>query len=161
MPVTDLLFVRHAHAGNALGSGGPDDLRPLTAKGLRQATRLGGLLAAADIHPDVLLSSARLRAVQTAEVLSAALSCPVQLDARLAEGLSLDNLRLIIEEASGAGQLLLVGHDPDFSDLVSELVGAPIAVRKGALVRIEVDAAGPAPGAGILRWLIPPEALGR
>ena len=58
MPVTDLLFVRHAHAGNALGWDGPDDLRPLTAKGLRQATRLGGLLAAADIHPDVLLSSA-------------------------------------------------------------------------------------------------------
>lgn len=161
MPVTDLLFVRHAHAGNALGWDGPDDLRPLTAKGLRQATRLGGLLAAADIHPDVLLSSARLRAVQTAEVLSAALSCPVQLDARLAEGLSLDNLRLIVEEASGAGQLMLVGHDPDFSDLVSALVGAPIAVRKGALVRIEVDASGPAPGAGILRWLIPPEALGR
>lgn len=159
--MTDLLFVRHAHAGNALGWDGPDDLRPLTTKGLRQATRLGGLLAAADVHPDVLLSSARLRAVQTAEVISAALGCPVQLDARLAEGLSLDNLRLIIEEAVGAGQLMLVGHDPDFSDLVSELIGAPIAVRKGALVRVEVDAANLAPGAGTLRWLFPPEALGR
>ncbi len=160
-PVTDLLFVRHAHAGNAMGWDSPDDLRPLTAKGLRQATRLGNLLAAADVHPDVLLSSARLRAVQTAEVLSAALGCAVQLDARLADGLSLENLRQIIEETSGAGQLLLVGHDPDFSDLVSDLVGAPIAVRKGALVRVEVEAGGVAPGAGILRWLIPPEALGR
>ena len=159
--MTDLLFVRHAHAGNALSWDGSDDLRPLTAKGLRQATRLGGLLAAADVHPDVLLTSARLRAVQTAEVLSATLGCPVRLDARLAEGLSMSNLRLIIEEAVGAGQVMLVGHDPDFSDLVSELIGAPIAVRKGALVRVEVDAAGPAPGAGILRWLIPPEALGR
>lgn len=159
--MTDLLFVRHAHAGNALGWDGPDDLRPLTAKGLRQATRLGNLLAAADVHPDVLLCSTRLRAVQTAEVLGAALGRAVQLDTRLADGLSIENLRQIVEEAVGPGQLMLVGHDPDFSDLVSELIGAPIAVRKGALVRIEVDAAGPAPGAGILRWLIPPEALGR
>ena len=159
--MTDLLFVRHAHAGNALSWDGPDDLRPLTAKGLRQATRLGNLLSAADIHPDVILSSARLRAVQTAEVLSAALGSSVQLDARLADGLSMENLPQVIEAASGAAQLMLVGHDPDFSDLVSELIGAPIAVRKGALVRIEVDAGGLTPGAGILRWLIPPEALGR
>ncbi|MEO8468639.1 MAG: histidine phosphatase family protein [Chloroflexota bacterium] len=158
--MTDLLFVRHAHAGNALGWNGPDDLRPLTAKGLRQATRLGNLLAAADIHPDVLLSSARLRAVQTAEVLGATLGSPVQVDARLAGGLSMEYLRQIIEEASGAGQLMLVGHDPDFSDLATELVGAPIAVRKGALIRIEVEGGTVAPGAGILRWLIPPEALG-
>ncbi len=159
--MTDLLFVRHAHAGNALDWVGPDDLRPLTPKGLRQATRLGGLLAAAGIHPDLILTSERLRAVQTAEVLRASLGASVSMDSRLADGLSVDRLRGIIEDAGGAGQILLVGHDPDFSDVVSELVGAPIAVRKGALVRIELDVSGPVVGVGVLRWLIPPEALGR
>ena len=31
-----------------------------------------------------------------------------------------------------------MGHDPDFSELVSELVGAPIPMRKGTLARIDV-----------------------
>ncbi len=52
----------------------------------------------------------------------------------------------------------VVGHDPDFSELVSELVGAPIPMRKGALARIDVERPL-APGAGDLRWLVPPDLL--
>lgn len=156
----DVYFVRHAHAGNASRWAGPDDLRPLTAKGLRQATRLGGFLAAAGVQPDALLSSTKARALQTAEVLGATIGSEVRTDARLANGLSVDDLRALITEAGAVAQLLLVGHDPDFSDLVSELVGASIVVRKAALVRIEVDPLAVQPGSGVLRWLIPPDALG-
>ena len=54
---------------------------------------------------------------------------------------------------------MIVGHDPDFTELVSELIGAPsLPMRKGALARL--DAARPLrPGGAILRWLIPPDAL--
>lgn len=157
----DLFFVRHAHAGNAINWTGPDDLRPLTARGLRQATRLGGFLVAAGVQPATLLSSAKVRALQTAEVLGASLGSKVRTDARLANGLSIGDLRAIIADVGGAGALMLVGHDPDFSDLASELVGASIAIRKAALVRLEVDPAAMEPGSAALRWLIPPDALGR
>ena len=54
---------------------------------------------------------------------------------------------------------MLVGHDPDFTELVSTLAGArEIPMKKGALAR--VDAARPLePGGGVLRWLIPPDLL--
>lgn len=160
----DLLLVRHAHAGNPGNWTSPDELRPLSAKGIRQATRLGGLLAAADVGSGTIATSPKVRALQTAEVLSASLGWEVRLDERLANGPSLDDLRAIV---LGAGEveetttLLIVGHDPDLSDLASTLVGAPIAMRKGSLARIEVDTGNIESGSGTLRWLVPPDALGR
>ena len=157
----DLLLVRHAHAGNPASWTGPDELRPLTAKGLRQATRLGGFLAAADVPQGAIVTSPKVRALQTAEVLGAALGWDIRLDDRLALGPSMDDLRALVGEAGRAGTLLLVGHDPDFSEVAGSLVGAPIAMRKGALVRIEIPRTAIEPGSGSLRWLVPPDALGR
>jgi phosphohistidine phosphatase SixA len=52
-----------------------------------------------------------------------------------------------------------VGHDPDFSELAAALTGAPeLPVRKGALVRIDIARPIEA-GAGLLRWLLPPDLL--
>ena len=56
---------------------------------------------------------------------------------------------------------MLVGHDPDLSDLLAELTGAvAIPMRKGALARIDLPGK-PGTGEGILRWLLPPETVGR
>jgi phosphohistidine phosphatase SixA len=53
---------------------------------------------------------------------------------------------------------MLVGHDPDFSELASLLTGTDIAMKKGALARIDLD--GPVEaGMGRLRWLLPPDLL--
>lgn len=158
--VVEVYLVRHGHAGSAARSSGPDDLRPLSAKGLRQATRLGGLLAGAAVHLDVLLSSPKVRAVQTAEILAEALDTRVRLDERLGHGLSLEQLDSIIREAGAAQRIMLVGHDPDLSEISTDLVGAPISVRKGSLVRIDLDPRSVGSGAGALQWLIPPDALG-
>ena len=54
---------------------------------------------------------------------------------------------------------MLVGHDPDLSDIASWLTDAPIALRKGALTRVDLDGRGVAAGAGALRWLLPPDAV--
>jgi phosphohistidine phosphatase SixA len=65
----------------------------------------------------------------------------------------------LLKDADDMERPVLVGHDPDFSELVSILSDAANApMRKGALARIEID--GPLePGAGTLRWMIPPDAL--
>ena len=53
---------------------------------------------------------------------------------------------------------MLVGHDPDFSELLGTLCAAEVPMRKGALARVEIGSAL-RPGAGVLRWLVPPDLL--
>jgi phosphohistidine phosphatase SixA len=156
--VTELLLLRHAHAGDSTTWRGDDDLRPLTEKGRRQAERVGRLLADAGLAPDAVLTSPLARARETAEIVADILGGPVRRDARLGEPLDLAVVERILGDASDPRRPLLVGHDPDFSELVSELIGAPIPMRKGTLARIDVERPLE-PGVGVLRWLVPPDLL--
>lgn len=156
--LVELCFLRHAHAGDATRWLDDDDLRPLTEKGRGQADRLGRLLVAASYVPDVILASPLVRAQATAEIVAGHLDRAVAIDARLGGPLDLATLERILMDADDPRRPLLVGHDPDFSELVSELAGAPIHVRKGTLARIDVERPLEA-GAGELRWLLPPDLL--
>jgi phosphohistidine phosphatase len=154
----EIYLLRHAHAGDRDTWEADDGLRPLTEKGRRQAERVGRLLAAAGVEPDVVLASLLVRARDTAEIVAGLLGRGVTQDPRLAGPLDLAALEQILDDAGSPRRALLVGHDPDFSELLSELVGAPIPMRKGALAR--VDAWRPlTPGGGELRWLVPPDLL--
>jgi len=158
--VLELLLVRHADAGDPLAWTGPDADRPLSRKGQRQAERLAALLAGLRAAPDALISSPKARAAQTAEALGAALRLEVRRHEGLAGPLDIETLTTILADNGGPQRPILVGHDPDFSDLASELVGSAIAMKKGALVRIDLEPP-PAAGEGVLRWLVPPEVVGR
>lgn len=155
----ELLLVRHADAGDPLTWPGDDADRPLSAKGRRQAARLGALLSAAGFRPDALISSPKLRARQTADAVGSALGVGVAIDARLGGQLDLAIVERILAEAGDPLRPMLVGHDPDLSWLVSELSGASVAMKKGALARVDVAELGGAIGS--LRWLVPPGLLSR
>jgi phosphohistidine phosphatase len=154
----ELCLLRHAHAGDGASWVGDDEVRPLTEKGRRQAERLGRLLTAAGYLPDVVLASPLARARETAEIVADVLGLRARIEPRLGEPLDLPTLDAILAAAGEPRRPILVGHDPDFSELVSELTGAPIAMRKGTLARIDV-ARPLEPGAGDLRWLVPPDLL--
>lgn len=154
-----LHLLRHAHAGDPGAWDGPDDLRPLTRRGRRQAEHLGVFLESRGHRPDVIMSSPRVRALQTAEIVGAELGMTVRSDPRLAEPFGLTELRELLEE-SGARAPMLVGHDPDFSDLLVALTGAAqLSMRKGELATLDIDSRNPV-RAGRLRWLVPPDLLG-
>jgi phosphohistidine phosphatase len=155
----ELYLLRHAHAGDALKWRGPDDERPLTGKGVGQVERLARFLKSCRFTPGAILTSPRLRAVQTAEPLAAALGVEAVVEDRLAMPLGPAELEAILADAGDPERPVLVGHDPDFSALVALLCGAPsVPLRKGALARI--DAVRPLrPGGGTLRWLLPPDLL--
>jgi phosphohistidine phosphatase SixA len=157
----DLVLVRHADAGDPMAWTGPDASRPLSNKGRKQASRLGRFLREIGLEPDAIITSPKIRAAETAAAIGEALGVEVRVDERLAEGFGLAELDAIVRGGS-FGRPILVGHDPDFSELAELLVGAPIPLRKGALARIEVpgDAIAGA-GAGVLRWLIPPDSVVR
>jgi phosphohistidine phosphatase len=159
--IITLYLLRHADAGDPADWHGDDDLRPLSDKGVRQAERLGRHLAAAGVAPDVLLTSPKVRARRTAEIVGAALGVEAQLEPRLGGPLDATLVGRILAAAGSPRRPLLVGHDPDFSDLAGALVGATsVSMKKGALVRIDLPG-DLVPGTGVLRWLIPPDALAR
>ena len=81
-----LHLLRHAHAGDPAKWQGPDDLRPLSAKGRHQAEALGRHLDGVGLSFDLLVSSPLVRARQTAELVAERLALPVVVDGRLAAG---------------------------------------------------------------------------
>lgn len=156
--VVELLLLRHAHAGDATRWLDDDDLRPLTEKGRGQADRIGRLLVATGYLPDAILASPLVRARDTAEIVAGHLGATVVIDERLGGPLDLATVERILMDAGRPRRPLLVGHDPDFSEIASTLVGAPIHMRKATLVRVDVERPLE-PSMGELCWLVPPELL--
>ncbi len=71
------------------------------------------------------------------------------------------SIEAILADHGDPGRPILVGHDPDFSELVARLSGAvEIPMRKGALARIDLDRPL-RDGAGVLVFLVPPEVVAR
>jgi phosphohistidine phosphatase len=120
-------LLRHAEAE----PGSPDEARKLTPKGEEQARNAGLALARLGVKPDLCLTSPRVRAVQTAELACEPLGVQVTIEPRLSGG-PFDPEEL----AAGVGEVLLVGHDPDFSTAVHDMTGAQVRLRKGGLAAV-------------------------
>ena len=156
--VTDIYLLRHAHAGNPDAWTGDDAERPLSAKGRGQAERLARYLGSIGLKLDAIVTSPKVRARQTAEPVAVALGVKYITDARLASQLDETVLEAILND-SGGERVMLVGHDPDFSDIAASLSGsADLPLKKGALARLEAERPIKPSGA-VLRWLVPPDLL--
>lgn len=155
----ELHLLRHAHAGDPATWDGPDEGRPLSDKGEKQADRLGRFLAGIGFQPDAIITSPKVRAAQTAEIVGLRLGVPVGVDARLGGDLGIGALEGVLRDAGDPERPVIVGHDPDCTELVAILCGASrVPMRKGSLARIDV-ARPLEPGGGTLRWLVPPDLL--
>jgi phosphohistidine phosphatase len=152
-------LLRHADAGDPEAWDRPDAERPLSDKGRRQAKRLGDHLASIGFRAEAIITSPKVRAVETAELVADKIEGTVASDDRLAGPLDLEIVEAILGDAGDPDEAMLVGHDPDFSGLLSVLCAAAgVTMRKGALARIEIDRPLRA-GGGTLRWLLPPDVL--
>jgi phosphohistidine phosphatase len=124
-----LWLLRHGDAAD----GSPDAERPLTEKGERQARHAGRALARLGVKVDACLTSPKVRAAETARLACEPLGIEPQLEPKLAGG-PFDAEAL----AAGLGDnVLLVGHDPDFSMAVHALTGAQVRMKKGGLAGVE------------------------
>jgi phosphohistidine phosphatase len=120
-------LLRHGDAAD----GRPDDERPLTELGERQARAAGVALARIGVEVEVCLSSPKKRALDTARLACEALGVEVSVDERLKGG------PFDPEELVGDAEALLVGHDPDFSAAVHAATGAQVRMKKGGVAGLE------------------------
>ncbi len=156
----ELYFLRHGIAADVGPEGSGDAGRPLTAEGIKKMKEEARGLRRLDVRPDVLLSSPLVRARQTAEIVRHALGLDSRLVDALAPGCDVAQLRDVLGEYRSAERIMIVGHEPDFSDLISALTGGSrIMLKKGGLARVDLETVSD--GAGTLVWLLPPLALRR
>ena len=160
-----IVLFRHGPAGSADASRWPNDAqRPLTPKGEARTRAAAFGLKRLTGTIDLVVTSPFVRAASTAKILAAVTGCRriETLDA-LAPGGSFRKTLAAVVEHRGASVVALVGHEPDLGKLAGVLVfGAPSALplRKAGACAIEVDGELQ-PGAGTLRWLLPPKVLRR
>ena len=155
-----LFFLRHGLADRAAYSGSDDRLRPLTGQGVIRMESEAATMARLGLGCQVILTSPLTRCRQTADIAAATLGLADQVseDPRLAPGFDLEDLVAILHDQADRDAIMLVGHEPDFSFMVSELTGgSDIVFKKGGLAR--VDLMPGLPLAGDLVWLIPPKLL--
>ena len=123
-----LWLLRHAEAAEGM----PDDQRPLTAAGIRDADAAGRALLRLGVKLDECMTSPKVRAVETAERVCAPLGVEVTAEPALAGG-SFDAEKL----AAGVENALLVGHDPSFTEKIEELTGARVKLPKCGLAAVD------------------------
>jgi phosphohistidine phosphatase len=123
-------LLRHGDAED--GEGKPDAERELTKKGERQSRDAGRALKELGVKLDVCLTSPKVRARQTAELACEELGAKVEDDERLAGG-DFDPLEL----AAGRGEVMMVGHEPDFSGAVALATGSRVKMKKGGIAAID------------------------
>lgn len=122
-----LLIVRHAKS--AWDSNAASDFeRPLAARGLRDAPRMGAWLKQEGVVPDLVVSSPAERAKQTAHIVCKLLGYKKK-DIRWEPkiyGAGMEDLEEVLAAIPKKAQrVMLVGHNPGLEFLAIHLGGAP------------------------------------
>jgi phosphohistidine phosphatase len=157
----DLFVLRHGEAGKTIPSGSSDSKRPLTVAGEKEMAIISKALRKMGVRLDVILTSPLKRARQTADIVAKEFRAQNKLRQvrELAPEGNKNTLYQSLTSFKEGTSLLLVGHNPYLSELVSEVVTNDSSVRldlkKGGIVRIRIIAAAPKLK-GELRWLLTP-----
>src|SRR6185312_13880338 len=147
-----LYFLRHGEA-DWPGWTKPDDERPLTDFGRKEVRQVGKFLDRLKVKPDLVVSSPLPRALQTAEVAAEQLKTKLRQDEALEPGFAITELGTVVQRHR-TKVLMLVGHEPDFSSVISALTGASLKLSKAGVALVDLD---PETEKGRLLWLFPPK----
>ncbi len=162
----ELYLLRHGQAVERGTRGFEDDAaRPLTPKGRRQLRKVTGAIKKLERDFDLILASPFLRAKQTAEIVAAGLKLKKRLkfsNALAPGGHAAILLRQLERHKPVPEKVLLVGHEPDLSQLVSLLVTGNLQLqmdfKKAGLCKLEAEKLS-AGRCAALAWLLTPKQL--
>ncbi|HEY6886941.1 MAG TPA: histidine phosphatase family protein [Solirubrobacter sp.] len=119
----------------------PDAERELTPRGRRQADAAGAALAALGEEFAACYTSPKVRARETAELACAHLSIePIHEDS-LANGFSRVDALTLLDAHLDDAHVLMVGHEPSFSQVVYDFTGARVDFKKGGVAALRASRA--------------------
>lgn len=147
-----LYFLRHGEA-DWPNWNKPDDERPLTDFGKKEVRQVAKFLGRLKVKPDLVVTSPLPRASQTAKIASEQLKTKLRVDEALQPGFGISELQTMLKRHR-AKVLLLVGHEPDFTNVISALTGALLKLPKAGVALLD---ANPESDEGKLLWLFPPK----
>jgi phosphohistidine phosphatase len=120
--------------------------RRLTARGEQQARAAGIAIARLGASFDAVLFSPRVRARQTAEIAAEGIgedACGVlSVHPPLAGGFGAAQALEAMDAVAGEQRVLMVGHEPDLSNVVADLTGGRVDLKKGGLAVVRLEGAG-------------------
>ena len=119
----------------------PDAERELTARGERQSAAAGAALARLGVEFAAVYTSPLTRAAQTARLACDALNTDPQEEELLANGFEREDALELLGRHDADARVLVVGHEPSFSQVVHDLTGGLVDFKKGAVVAVRVDGA--------------------
>jgi len=148
----DLYFLRHGEADWPNWKK-DDDERPLTKRGKKEMHAVARFLKRVKAGPDLIVTSPLPRASQTAEIAAEHLKVKCREDRLLAPGFGRGELERLMNKYPEEA-LMIVGHEPDFSEVISELTGASLKLSKAGVGLVELNHSW---RDGRLLWLFPPK----
>jgi len=162
----NILVIRHAIAEDReefKRTGQPDDLRPLTKEGRQKMKAAARGLKQVVKNIDVLATSPLVRAVQTADIVTAAYGGlkAVEVD-QLKPDEPPQSLLKWLQKCKGDSTIAVVGHEPHLGMFVSWLLtglqNSFFELKKGGACLLELDESM-RPGRARLLWSLPPAQL--
>ncbi len=132
-----LWFLRHGEAE-------PHDARPdvdrrLTERGEAQSRAAGRALVALEITFQLVLTSPRIRALDTARLACRELDSDFVVDDALSSDFGVPDALELAAAVGADKRVLFVGHDPDFTQVLHDLTGARVDLKKGAVAGVRMQ----------------------
>lgn len=160
----DLFILRHGEAGKRLPAGSKDADRPLTVTGQKEITDISKSIKDLGIEFDFIVTSPLKRSHQTAAIVARALKIEKKIEdwnELRPEGNRLDLYRKL-SQFKQESYVLVVGHEPYLSNIISEIISdgrnVRIDLKKAGLARIRMISSRPKLR-GELRWLLTPKQM--
>ena len=121
----------------------PDDERELTPRGERQAIAAGIGLGRLGLEFAACYTSPKVRARDTARLACRALNVsPEEVPAIGDGGFDRDAALELLLGHDDDARVLVVGHEPSFSQIVHDLTGARLDLKKGGVAGVQVRGVG-------------------
>jgi phosphohistidine phosphatase len=120
----------------------PDSDRELTPRGERQAVAAGEGLARLGVEFDACYTSPKVRALDTAKLACKALNIEPMEEDSLVDGFGREDALELLGRHGADARVLVVGHEPSFSQVVHDLTGARIDFKKGGVAAVRTQTAG-------------------
>lgn len=134
-------LIRHAEAVTRTALL-PDEYRALTCRGRKKFRQVAASLKKSDFNPDLIITSSKIRAVQTADILAEGLqfNSDIIISPALSSDPGVSELAKIVSASHGADELVIVGHEPALGMIVSELLALspPCQLSKGSVVSMKI-----------------------